>query len=64
MSGKLFQALKAIFLNQVRARTWFTEIIFQKLCVCMYVCMYVCMFDFLHPREQSFRSQKQPVYKR
>jgi len=40
----------------------------EKLCVCLlvctYVCLYVCMFIFPRPREQSFRSQKQPVYKK
>ena len=53
---------------------WFIEIAFQKVCVrvrayvCMYICMFVCtyvyLFAFPHPKEQSFISQKQPVYEK
>jgi len=30
---------------------------------CMFICLYNYLFVFPHPREQSFRSQMQPVYK-
>ena len=42
----------ADLLNQARlwACAWFPEIVFQKVCVCLYVCMFV----FPHPREQTF----------
>jgi len=43
---------------QPASRTWFTEIVLQK--VCLYVYLFVCP----HPREQSFRSYKSSLYAR
>jgi len=58
--------------GQLWACSWFTEIFFWKVCVfvcvcvCtfvyLYACMYVCMS--FHTHEQSFRSQKQPLYEK
>ena len=33
--------LYVYLLNQARA--WFPEIVFRKVCVCLYVCMYICL---------------------
>ena len=44
--------------------------LFYEKCMCVCMCMYVlyvcmlCMFVFPHPHEQSFISQKQPVYEK
>jgi len=39
----------------------------KSVCVYLYACLYDClynyMFVFLHPREQNFIKQKQPVCK-
>ena len=39
------------FLNQ--ERTWFTEIVFVKVCVCTYLHIYLSMFVRTQPCEQN-----------
>ena len=56
-----FAALKYNLVTR-RVPAWFNKIVSGKVCV--YICLYVCMFVFLHPHEQNFISQKQPVHKK
>jgi len=47
-----------------KPRVRFPEIVFQKVCVCLYVCLYICLSVRFGPREQMFKVVKQPVYKK